>query len=219
MKKLPKAILFDADGTLYTSNRLNHEANQVTAKEMYGFDYTWEMFETNQLRGTISAMKVIETHHGISVDDDEYLARRHVHYERIITEKLEPMPGLPGFLKWCKSKGITCVIVSGARVSMIETCLEAIGLRNYFKDILALDHFGYDKTKPHAFPYKLALKKLGLKTNQALAVEDTDRGIKSAKAAGLRCIGIRNDINTEAELAETDQVIDHYDELKAYLLK
>ena len=60
MSSLPRAILFDADGTLYDSERLNHEANRITAKDLYGFDFTWEVFESRIMRGSDSAPLIVK---------------------------------------------------------------------------------------------------------------------------------------------------------------
>ena len=63
------------------------------------------------------------------------------------------------------------------------------------------DKFGDDaectQHKPHPFPYLLAAGQLGLPPAQCLAFEDSLSGIRSAQAAGMHVVGVKNAMNTQ----------------------
>lgn len=52
----------------------------------------------------------------------------------------------------------------------------------------------HSKTKANPEPYQLALERLGLSATGCIAVEDSERGLAAARAAGLRCIVIPNEM-------------------------
>jgi HAD superfamily hydrolase (TIGR01509 family) len=67
-----------------------------------------------------------------------------------------------------------------------------IGLTSYFEFELAREDC--DRTKPNPDPYLLALERLGIRPESCVAVEDSERGLAAARAAGLRCLVIPNEI-------------------------
>jgi beta-phosphoglucomutase-like phosphatase (HAD superfamily) len=46
--------------------------------------------------------------------------------------------------------------------------------------------------KPDPAVYLLALRRLGITADEALAFEDTPHGLAAARAAGLRCVAVPN---------------------------
>lgn len=217
MPKLPLAILFDGDGTLYDSEHLNFESNRAIAKRLYDFDLTWELYDTHVRRGSKRSYEVLGEH-GILVDKEHYHAHKIAFFREVQLAKMKPLPGLPEFLEWCRKKSMKLAVVSAASHEYIAMCLKAVGIEDYFDTVVGHQDVGSNvKPDPHA--YQLALELTGVAAEWAIAVEDTDKGITSAQAARLRCVAIRNDANTPAELAKADHLISDYSELKTYLLK
>ena len=66
----------------------------------------------------------------------------------------------------------------------------AAGLMRYFEFVLARED--YHETKPNPEPYLLALERLGLMADNCVAVEDSERGLAAARAAGPCCLVIPN---------------------------
>lgn len=218
MSRLPTAILFDADGTLYESERLNHQAHVIAARDMHDFDFTWELYDMHIRQGSKAGHEVLAQQEIKGFDPDDYQAYKLDIYERFMLDKLQTLPGLKDFLKWCHDRAIKCLVVSASGLNYVENALAVLDLRDDFEAIVSSKDIG-DKRKPHPQPYLMGLELAGVTANQAVAVEDTNKGITSAKSAGLRCVAIRNDANTSAELTKADYVISHYDELKAYFLR
>jgi beta-phosphoglucomutase-like phosphatase (HAD superfamily) len=65
-------------------------------------------------------------------------------------------------------------------------------LTEYFEFVVAREDCG--KTKPNPEPYLLALERLGMSADSCVAVEDSERGLAAARAAGLRCLVIPTEI-------------------------
>ena len=58
---------------------------------------------------------------------------------------------------------------------------------------LVLTRNAYRRSKPYPDPYLTALARFGIGPERALAVEDSERGLKAAVAAGIDCAVVHND--------------------------
>ena len=83
-------------------------------------------------------------------------------------------------------------------------------IARYFSAIISGDRVS--RGKPHPDIYRLTATKLKVENTRCLVFEDSPNGVKAAKDAGMKCIGITTNFNTE-ELNKADLVIDAYTEL------
>jgi HAD superfamily hydrolase (TIGR01509 family) len=95
-------------------------------------------------------------------------------------------------------------IVSGAALEEIEPVVKAAGLAESLTVIIAADHVS--EGKPHPEGYLKAAGLLGVDPRDTLAFEDTEVGVASAKAAGMRCVGVTRTLGA-ARLAQADELI------------
>jgi HAD superfamily hydrolase (TIGR01509 family) len=79
------------------------------------------------------------------------------------------------------------------------------GFLTYFDFCLTRED--YASSKPSAEPYLLALKQCGHAAKDVLVIEDSPRGLKAAKAAGLACWVIPGDHTSVQDFAEADRVL------------
>jgi beta-phosphoglucomutase len=84
---------------------------------------------------------------------------------------------------------VPVAVVSGAFRREIEPVLAGARLEKYVPVLVAADDV--ERGKPDPAGYALALELLGgIAGSDAVAFEDTEAGVASAKAAGLRCIAV-----------------------------
>ena len=84
---------------------------------------------------------------------------------------------------------VPVAVVSGAFRREIEPVLSGAQLDRHVSVLVAADDV--ERGKPDPAGYALALDLLGgLPAGDAVAFEDTEAGVASAKAAGLRCIAV-----------------------------
>ena len=101
---------------------------------------------------------------------------------------------------------VPLAICSGAARDEIEPVVEAAGLADCFRTIVSSDDVVHGK--PHPEGYRAALAALG--TTNALVFEDTEAGVASAKAAGLRVIAKLGTL-APARLAQADEIVERID--------
>ncbi|MDP3979881.1 MAG: HAD family phosphatase [Chlamydiota bacterium] len=76
----------------------------------------------------------------------------------------------------------------------------------------------YQYAKPHPEPYLLALERSGLLPDECVVIEDSERGLKSALSAGIRCFIIPNDLTRNGDFTGAYKVLQHVLELKSEIL-
>ena len=77
-------------------------------------------------------------------------------------------------------------IVTSSRKDHFDVIHERTGLLKYFDFILTAGD--YPRVKPHPDPYLLALERSGVRRESCVAIEDSERGLAAARAAGVDCL-------------------------------
>jgi len=187
-----RALLFDIDGTMADTDALHVEAfNDVfgprghvfdrarAAKELMGFSTAsiCERFlpgETPERQAAI-------------MDEKEALFRK------LVSGKVQPMPGLMTLLALADRAGIPTVAVTNAPRLNAELLLAGLGIMNRFKAIVIGDELPH--AKPHPLPYLEGLRAVNAAANLSVAFEDSRSGIASASAAGIATVGVRSSLS------------------------
>lgn len=211
MKKTFKAILFDADGTLYDSTMLHFESYQVASRELYNFDFSEKLY-FDECVGNYKNPAQILKDSGVTCNDKEFYAKKRPYFYKLAKAKLKATPGLVDFLRTMKRHKIPCAIVSGSSHNSLTDALKILNLSDFFEFRIAFEDSG-ENQKPHPFPYERAIARLGISPKDGIAFEDTENGIKSATSAGLFCIGVKNSANTLDRLKHAQFVISDFGEL------
>jgi beta-phosphoglucomutase len=103
---------------------------------------------------------------------------------------------------------VPVAIVSGAFRREIEPVLRGAGLDRYVSVLVAADDV--ERGKPDPAGYERAAELLGLAPAELVAFEDTEAGVASAKAAGLRCIALVG-THPRERLRAADELVDALD--------
>ena len=101
---------------------------------------------------------------------------------------------------------VPVAVVTGAARAEVEPVLEAAGLTGSIGAIVTADDVV--DGKPHPEGYLRALEELGVGVGpgEAVAFEDTEAGIASAKAAGFRCVAVLGTLDPH-RLAAADEIV------------
>jgi HAD superfamily hydrolase (TIGR01509 family) len=98
-------------------------------------------------------------------------------------------------------------VASSSHAEVIDEALAATGLEDVFAIVVSSDEVAHGKPAPDV--YLEAARRLGVAPSRCAAVEDSENGILSAKAAGMRVLAIPNPQFPPAghALAEADLVL------------
>ena len=97
-------------------------------------------------------------------------------------------------------------IVSGAARAEIEPVVHAAGLADVLGTIVSSDDVVEGKPHPEGYLKGLALLDGGIEAGEVLVFEDTEAGVTSAKAAGMRCFAVLGTLSP-ARLAAADEIV------------
>ena len=76
----------------------------------------------------------------------------------------------------------------------------------------------YENSKPHPDPYLEALKRFGIGPEVALAVEDSQRGLSAAVAAGIDCAVVHNEFTATQDLSKATYQLERLGDLLPQIL-
>jgi beta-phosphoglucomutase len=191
-----RAVVFDFDGVLVDSEPLHFRAlRDCLAPEGIAIDER-EYYAAYAAYDDRTAIRLALEEHGIAFDPGrvDAAARRKA---GLFDELLRAIPFFPGAPELVRAlaREMPLAIASGALRSEIERILAAGSLRECFRAIVGAEDVA--RTKPDPMPYGEAVALLsrdaaGLRPEECLAFEDTMAGIASARAAGLKVIGVSN---------------------------
>jgi len=215
-----KSVIFDFDGILGDTERINYLAAKETFKQ-YGVELTKQEFmdiwvnrkHTNPGEKASNAFGRI---HNLDVDINEVRKKRAEVYKKYYDHGLQLMPG-------AKEKVLEfyehfpLAVVSSGYIKQIEYTLKQFEIFDKFKHIVSADDV--TKFKPFPEPYLLAMEKMGIGENEGVVIEDTMVGVKSAKAAGLKVIAMPNDFSFQGDFTDADFIADSFNEITLDLLR
>jgi len=101
---------------------------------------------------------------------------------------------------------VPVAVVSGAARAEIEPVLDASGLADYLRVVVAAEDVPAGKPAPDGYLRALELLDGGLAPADVLVLEDAEAGISAAKTAGMRCIAVLGTLPPE-RLAAADEIV------------
>ena len=186
-----KAVIFDLDGVLVTTDSMHYEAWKKLGEEIGITNFTKE--DNIRQRG-ISRMASLEillekTDKKYTDAEKEELAERKNAYYKEMLETLSEKDVLSGakeFLVYLKEQGIKTAVGSASKNAPV--ILEKTGLLP-FLDAVAC---GLDvtKSKPDPQVFLVAANKLDTDPKECMIFEDADAGIEAAKRGGMYAFAV-----------------------------
>lgn len=207
---ITKAVIFDIDGLLVDTETVAAKvATEVCAS--IGIELT--IHEQQQIVGVTAAKffgdlftQRSETKHNLS----EIILKFHNAYEQKLPNSLKAFEGAKSVPESLKSKGLLLAVVSGSTKKQVEMILNFLGIENLFDVIVTAEDV--TESKPSPAGYLLAAEKLGVDPMSCVVLEDATVGVKAAKDAGMKVIGVRNNGNQDLSLA--DEVVENLMEVQ-----
>lgn len=213
------ALIFDMDGVLADTEGLIAEATIGMFKDLYGVDLTPEDFRPYIGTGARRYVEGPALDHGISIDLDAALERRHDNFVALLDAGCcERFPGALELIEAARADNHWRVaIATSSPREKARATLKAIGI-----DPAALDGWvtgdDVEHKKPHPEIYLKTAGILGLRPADCVVVEDAVQGVLAAKAAGMACVGITNSFD-ESDLAGADLIVSSLEELSLVRLQ
>jgi len=195
------ALLWDHDGVLVDTEELYFEATRELMASV-GVALTSDQYRQHLLvqgRGTWH----LAAERGVSEADIQALRQqRDRRYGQLLASGDLLMPGVTGIVRTLAQRHRMAIVTSSQRVHF-DTIHRASGLRPHFELIVTREDYVHSKPSPE--PYLTAMERMGLSPEQCLVIEDSERGLRAATAAGIRCWVVPSSLTRGSSFAAAER--------------
>jgi beta-phosphoglucomutase len=198
-----RGVLFDMDGVLADSEQYISKAAIMMFREL-GLTVKPEDFKPFVGTGENRYIGGVAEKYGLKIDIEKVKSRTYQIYTEIIKGNIKPLPGSIDFVRSCLSRGFKIAVATSTDKIKMEANLWEIGIPSTIFNA-TVNGLEVEKRKPSPDIYILASRKIGLKPEECLVVEDAVSGIKAAKSAGCRCLALTTSFNRSL-LLEADWI-------------
>lgn len=187
---MDKAVIFDLDGVIVDTAKYHFKAWQNVAKKL-GFVFTNEQNETLKGVSRVQSLEILIELSGKSISEKEkeiLLVSKNEEYLTFVAEMKadEILDGIVNVLDYLDFNKIKYALGSASKNAPL--ILKKVGLYKRFQAIV--DGNDVDKGKPNPEVFLIAAKKLNIKPENCIVVEDAFAGVEAANRANMLSIGI-----------------------------
>jgi HAD superfamily hydrolase (TIGR01509 family) len=204
------AVIFNMDGVIVDS-----EIHWKTTEGYFlqSLIPTWSMNDQDRIigLGVHDVYTILVNTYHLQQSKAQFLAIYQEMANEIYGQKVSLMEGFVELLLTLNNNHIPVALASSSPASWIDIMLQRFSLRESFKVVVSADELA-GEGKPSPAIYLLTAKRLGVKPDRCIAIEDSKNGVLSAKRAEMFCIGFRNGFNDEQDLSNADMIIRHFAE-------
>jgi HAD superfamily hydrolase (TIGR01509 family) len=200
-----RALVFDLDGVLLDSEQVWNEAKEKLVRERGG---RWREEAPRTMMGMSSLewSRYLHDELGVPLEPDaisDEVVRR---LEGVYRDRLPLIDGAAEAVERLAA-GVPLGLASSSNREIIDLFLELSGLGPCFAVTISSEEV--ERGKPAPDVYLEVVRRLGADPADSVAVEDSENGIRAARAAGMRVVAVPNPHYPPdpAALAEADDVV------------
>jgi HAD superfamily hydrolase (TIGR01509 family) len=185
-----KAVLWDNDGVLVDTETLFFDITRQAFAEL-GVSLTKEVWGRRYLSDGRPSREMAAELGADPARIVPVLEARNQQYRRILAEPPVVRPRVRETLS-ALAETVRLAIVTGCDREQLELVHRSTNLLGFFEVIVTSDDCTH--AKPHPELYLTTLKALNLPANECFAIEDSPRGLASARAAGVACVAVPTEL-------------------------
>jgi HAD superfamily hydrolase (TIGR01509 family) len=197
-----RALIFDFDGLILDTELPEFQSWQETFRR-HGCELPLELWA--KCIGTSSDVfdpyAYLEEQIGRAIDREALRSRHRQRCAELLAEQ-PVLPGVQAYLGDAQRLGLQLGVASSSSRAWVTGHLARLGLMQHFVSIRCADDV--PQVKPDPALYQAVLAALGLRPEEAIALEDSPNGVLAAKRAGLFCVAVPNALTRQLRLDDAD---------------
>jgi HAD superfamily hydrolase (TIGR01509 family) len=214
-----RALILDMDGVIVNSEPIYFAVGQQRYREL-GIAIPYE--EQLAFVGLPDDLQwaQVKQRFGLSESVPELVAAvRRAYDDYVAAHGYQPMPGIRELIDRMRAAGVTMLVASSSPLKTVAEICDRLGIAGCFAHLVSADAVSTGKPAPDVFLHAAALA--GVRPAQCTVIEDSMNGVRAAKAAGMRCIGLHNPDSGNQELAAAgaDVVVDSLEQVSVGLVE
>jgi len=184
-----KAVILDFDGIIIDSETIWFDIFNKWFKDNHQYDLPITEFTKCVGSEKEDLFIYLEDKYDFEID------RKKFEHDTIdlfieLTKDIPVMDGIEDFIKVVKKHNLKLGLCTSATIKKPTYHLNRLDLMKYFDAITTADDV--ERIKPFPDLYENALKKLNVKPNEVIVIEDSYNGLLSANSAGIKTIVVPN---------------------------
>ena len=207
-----KYVLLDHDGVLADTEYWYFKAGERALAEI-GFRLDLDQYLRDMADGRGTWARAREA----GVDErtiDRLRELRNAWYQEYLRTEAIEIEGVEETLAEL-SRHVRMAIVTTSKRADFELIHERRQIVKFMDFVLVREDYG--NSKPHPEPYLTALRRFGAAPEEALVVEDSNRGLRAAVATGIDCAVVHNEFTKSQDFSQAKYRIGSLGELKEIL--
>lgn len=201
-----KAVIFDMDGLMIDSEPIQSKAYEFLLK-FYDKKPIYDSNGLVQIVGSSNNSEMIKMKYNLREEVSIIRKKRQKFYQKILkSEVVKPMPGLHYLLEFLKNNKLKTAVATSSFPEDVNIIFSKLKIFSYFNIIVTC--VDIVKGKPAPDIYLEAAKRLNMKPDECLVLEDSETGIEAGKKAGMKVIAVPNKLTKNHDFSKADLVVD-----------
>lgn len=220
-----QALIFDCDGVLVDTERDGHRVSFNEAFAELGVDCVWSVERYGELLLTAGGKERMRRHFDETGwpdgtgDRDALIAAIHKRktaiFMRLIEEGGLPLrPGIARIVDEAIENGIKLAVCSTSNEKAVQAVVDVMLGPERSRKITVFAGDVVAAKKPAPDIYNLAAETLGLDPRACVVIEDSNNGLRAAKAANMNCVVTISSYTGEEDFSLADRIVEDLDEGK-----
>ena len=213
-----QALIFDCDGVLVDTERDGHRVAFNETFLQLGWPTQWSVERYGQLLTTAGGKERTRRHFDdsgwpfVEAERDAKIAESHavktdLFMKLIESGKLPLRPGIKRIVDEAIATGLKIAVCSTSNERAVQTVVDVMLGHERSKHITVFAGDVVAKKKPAPDIYLLAAKQLNLDPPKCVVIEDSNNGLRAAKAAGMKCVVTISSYTADEDFALADRVV------------
>jgi len=202
---MTRALIFDFDGLILDTESSDYHSWRDTYLD-YGVELPLPLWQS--AIGTVDLFnpyEYLEAQVGRPLDRAD-LHRRRKERDNALLAQLEVLPGVLALIAGARERGMKLAVASSADHKWVDFHLQRLGLWSEFDSVNCRDDVD-NRPKPDPAVYRLALQRLGLAADEAVALEDSPNGVAAARGAGIFTVAVPNQMTRSLDFRQANMVV------------
>jgi beta-phosphoglucomutase-like phosphatase (HAD superfamily) len=204
-----RAVIFDMDGVLVDSEPYHHQAETRIFANL-GISVPEEERRTFVGMSGRKMWEMVKERHAPRKSVEELMSFDRVQRLSFFSTigPIQPIPGVTRLLEDLRAHKMKIGLASSSIMDLIRLITGAAGIGNYFDILVCGEEVQHGKPAPDIFLRAAML--LGVGTRECVVIEDSENGVRAAKAARIACVGFDNPGFRCQDLSMADLVVDDF---------